>query len=901
MNRWTVLFAAIMFSSFVAIGCSGGGGGSPVVPSANPEITSGSDNSGQIQHPNTSLLGYFDVYLDVGNQTMEVVEDRTASYTINIVPFLNQMASPPNGISLGAIDFDDSDPSNLIVDVEFKWYHPFPTIEQYKVYDFMGVIISNGDSTLGYHNLSVGNYGSDTYMTNADGYTRWFNPTEFTTELIFGWAPGGIQNLKGSAKLNPFKAYGRGLGANSSLWDWLEGGSNNDGVFMPGDGRTMSLEFPMPSDGLVFGYAAVCCWEEQGTGPYTPYHRAEPIAFRVTVEDNVWYDGTDSGGNLIADIDVWAWGDQPNTVQVESTVLSALEPAAPTGGGGANWSTYEIDVPSDVNLNSNDGHDMWVIAECDGHNYINIDGVPAPPSSQTLAAFYRVPLFIATEPYNACPIIDSGVNGNATPSKVAIETYSVVAHDLDPLDTLTYAWTVTDNSTGLPVPGYIGAPGYGGGYLDVNWGSIGVSIGDSFDIDCDVNDGKCTTGATTLLVIIVNADPICELEILSPTMPYDGWAVMVDFDASGSTDPDGDPLTFSWDFDDDGTFGDPYEAGTDDNPQKLYDSDYVGQACVMVEDGIGGETICCVDLDITAYKAKNIELRSGPQGRDIALVRTNGDLYILYSDGQVWKYTEANYYQTGSYHYYSNTVACFMDASANGDSIVSGPKSGGGSYCRSFYASGGAAANHTAFKGPDWSSIVWCPTGGTEINKHCSYYDCSYGGYDSIVWRWQPPTYGGAGGNLMYEGTGISNIHHDYLVGCEADTNSYVYCLEKAPEYRVERRSNYFSTQNGPWWGGFGDTSPNFNDPRDITRDTGNTIYVLDELSTGDPAIKKFSSTGTTQGTYGDTTNISSTPLRIEGTERLFGGSGDNLMFVLHGNTTDGYFLSVFFPGELSI
>ncbi|MCK4719515.1 hypothetical protein KAU08_02580 [bacterium] len=411
----------------------------------------------------------------------------------------------------------------------------------------------------------------------------------------------------------------------------------------------------------------------------------------------------------------------------------------------------------------------------------------------------------------------------------------------------------------------------------------------------------CTTAADTLLVIIVNANPVCELEVLSPTMPYDGWAVMVEFDASGSTDPDGDPLTFSWDFDDDGTFGDPYEAGTDDNPQKLYDSDYVGQACVKLEDGVGGETICCVDLDITAYQAKNIELRSGPQARDIALVKTNGDLYILYSDGQVWKYTEANYYQTGSMLYYSNSVACFMDASANGDSIVSGPKSGGGSYCRSFYASGGGAANHTAFKGPDWSSIVWCPTGGSENNKHCSYYDCSYGSYDSIVWRWQPPTYGGAGGNLMYEGTGISNIHHDYLVGAEADTSGYVYCIEKAPEYRVERRSYYFNTQNGPYWGGFGDTSPNFNDPRDITRDTGNTIYVLDELSTGDPAIKKFSSTGSTQGTFGDTTNISSTPLRIEGTERLFDGSGDNLMFILHGNTTDGYFMSVFFPSEFTI
>ena len=608
MNRWTVLFAAIIFSLFVAIGCSGGGG-SPVAPSAGPEITSGSDNSGQIQHPNTSLLGYYDIYLDAGNQTMEVVEDRTASYTINIVPFLNQMTSPMYGISLGAIDFDDSDPGNLLVDVEFKWYHPFPTHAQYKVYDFMGVIISNGDTTLNYNNLRVGNYGNNTYMTNADGYTRWFNPTEFTTELIFGWAPGGIQNLKGSAKVNPFKAYGKALSLNGSLWSWLESGSNFDGMFQSGAGRTISLEFPMPTDGLVFGYAAVCCWEEQGAGPYTPYHREEPIAFRVTVEDNVWYDGTDSGGNLIADIDIWAWGDQPDTVKVESTVLAGIETATPTGGGGANWSTYEVDIPSDVPLTSNDGHEMWVIAECEGHNYINVSGVPAPSSSQTLAAFYRVPMFIASEPYNNCPEIISGVDGNATPSKKAVEEYTVDAIDADG-ELLIYTWTITDNQTGLPVPGFDALPDLTG-MIEVDWGALGVAPDETFDIDCVVDDGQCFTPADTLAVTIVNATPICELIVVTP-MPAEWFVeVPVEFDATGSIDPDGDPMTFMWDFDDDGTFGDPYDSGTDDNPTYLYDADFTGDVCVQVADDSGAMSECCEPIEVIVKECGSPPCPSG--------------------------------------------------------------------------------------------------------------------------------------------------------------------------------------------------------------------------------------------------------------------------------------------------
>ena len=584
MNRWTVLFAAIMFSLFVAIGCSGGGG-SPVASPAGPEITSGSNNSGQIQQPNTSLLGYFDVYLDVGNQTMEVVEDRTASYTINIVPFLNKMTTPQYGISLGSLDFDDSDPSNLKVGVVFKWHHPFPTITQYKVYDFMGVIISNGDLTLDYHSLRVGNYGSDTYMTNADGYTRWFNPTEFTTEQIFGWAPGGIQNLKGSAKLNPFKAYGYGLSATGSLWNWLEG-SNHEGVFQPGDGRTMLLEFPMPTDGLVFGYVAVCCWEEQGTGPYTPYHRDEPIAFRVTVEDDLYYDGADSGGNLIADIDVWAWGDQPVEVLVESTVLAALETAAPTGGGGANWSTYSIDVSS-APFDSTDGQEMWVIAETDG-NYINISGVSAPPGSEPLAAFYRFPLFIADTPYNTCPVIDDvydDVMGPGmgilefVPSGMGIITYTCDAHDVD-MDTLTFTWYVTDDGVTLD-PLTDGLPGNAiDWYLNFGHGQ--------FDLYVGVDDGSCETFGGPF-DICANDTGVATV-VGEPEPKSDSVET---YDVQAYIDPDGDSLSWDWTITDVST-GDPVTTGWTDNMDGSIEVDWTAVGAQHLDE----YTIDCDILDM---------------------------------------------------------------------------------------------------------------------------------------------------------------------------------------------------------------------------------------------------------------------------------------------------------------
>jgi hypothetical protein len=121
----------MIISVFVALGCSGNGV-NPVTPSAGPDLTNGSDISGQTTGSNTYLFGYYDVYLDITTKTMEVVADRSAAYTLNVVPFLNRMASPKWGITFGDLVVDDTDPLTLKVRVDFEWHHPFPTLDQYK-------------------------------------------------------------------------------------------------------------------------------------------------------------------------------------------------------------------------------------------------------------------------------------------------------------------------------------------------------------------------------------------------------------------------------------------------------------------------------------------------------------------------------------------------------------------------------------------------------------------------------------------------------------------------------------------------------------------------------------------------------------------------------------------------
>ncbi len=584
MYRWTVAFAAIVISSIVALGCSGGNdAGTPVVPASGQDISSGLNTSEPAQQAHNYLLGYYDVYFDINNQTMEVVENRTTNFTINIVPFLNKMTSPPNGISFGTIVLDDSDPELLLIDVEFRWHHPFPTLKQYKVYDFIGAIITDGDIYPGYTGLRRSRRGENTYMTNADGYTRWFNPTEFTTELIFGWAPGGIQNWEGNAHLNPYKYYAKGLGPDDSLWEFLESGSNNDGVFESGGGRTMSLEFPIPpaGDGLVFGYAAICCWEEQFDGPYTPYHRDESIACKVTVTDNLYYiDSFNYGGNLILDIDIWAWEEQPSEIKVESSVLTSPVLVTDPLIGGEHYSTYHLDVPSGT-IDGTEGHSFWVIAESSAYNYINIEGVPAPHETEALTAYFLFPLYVADAPYNIPPIIDSGVTGEEDLSVGAVETYNVTAHDDDPGDVLSYSWTVTDNSTSTPVSGYDGVPGDGAGNLIVDFGAIGSTVGDSYDIDCDVSDGKDETAATTLTATVTNTPPVIDSGVDGDDEPF-----ILDTETYSVTahDDDFDPLTYSWTVTDNST-GTP----------------------VTGYDGVTGDGSGNLDVDWAAVGAENLD------------------------------------------------------------------------------------------------------------------------------------------------------------------------------------------------------------------------------------------------------------------------------------------------------
>ncbi len=110
----------------------------------------------------------------------------------------------------------------------------------------------------------------------------------------------------------------------------------------------------------------------------------------------------------------------------------------------------------------------------------------------------------------------------------------------------------------------------------------------------DANGSPATASATgTVNVTVLDSPPIPVLAKVPATTPD----VPIVFNASASTDPDGNPLTFVWNFGDGST-------GTGATPSHAYTGDGVYSVTVTVSDGymtvVGGETVAISDRPPTA-------------------------------------------------------------------------------------------------------------------------------------------------------------------------------------------------------------------------------------------------------------------------------------------------------------
>ncbi len=401
--HWLVL-AAVLALNAVLFGCAGNQ--NPLTPDAqDPAVNAVISNSNAPDSATSDshyLWGYWTCRLDEDTRTIEVIPARTNNLHVNVLMFLQQ-GTPYLLIKNLVMTADTID-----VDVELR--HPFPGMSQYTGFDVRGIFIVPG-SVGGYDDSGILHADpSETYLTNADGWTRWWNPGEFPIgDNIFSYMDGHLgtpydgYNL--DSTLNAYKYFCDDLDNDDGL-DQLEIGHR--GLFQSGyaNERHYSIHYDSMA-GLVFNYAVDASWDTPNPDPPVvvpddfPPEANAPEAYRiephVPVNTLFYEDDVNKGGTATVAVDVYDWfGCDYTNLRVQRNdgwVLALTSPA----GGTPDFSTYEFDLIG-ADLGSSDPVELLISAESMDATYGLGD-----LSDQNVATymFYSVP--VSTTAFN--PIV----------------------------------------------------------------------------------------------------------------------------------------------------------------------------------------------------------------------------------------------------------------------------------------------------------------------------------------------------------------------------------------------------------------------------------------------------------------------------------------------------------------
>jgi len=326
------------------VGCSGSGSHLATTP-----ITSGQDvtNSANPTPSNHIIWEMGDVTIDTEAGTATVVPLRTAEFNLNVVKFLQPPAGSTSNIGI-ALDLPNSNIANAYIELDLTLKHPFPAT-QYWGFDTR-VIVFGGGSTVGKHDTSVV-YPSNTElrMVNADGYTRWWNRTEFgPLGKIFGYTDGKLApsfTPTSWGTVNGYKYFATGVSSTQVPPNPAE---STRGSFSSGQvARRMKLQFPKVTSPFKFKYSIDTSYDNPTVKPPTsvsdfPPEANTPEAYQVVVTEDTtastaFFNPDDStfGGDLSLTVEVWDWKQGGGTVANEIDGIWLESPTLLNNQGGA--------------------------------------------------------------------------------------------------------------------------------------------------------------------------------------------------------------------------------------------------------------------------------------------------------------------------------------------------------------------------------------------------------------------------------------------------------------------------------------------------------------------------------------------------------------------------------------
>ncbi len=295
------------------IGCSG----------ANTDVTVPGTGSNSIPdvRSGTLCLGAWQIAINKATSQVDVYQARGSDYSLNVLTFLEP---PPLGNL--TIDFNTLKIADPLIDVDVILTHPIPD-QVFTGFDVRGVV-----------------FGPD--VLNADGYTPYMNPDDFTG-VPFGYqdgllgAPDSFANYPDT--LNGYKYFADTLGKDADLWDFFSDENNllKRGKFsaLTKNTRHYTLSWSTsPVSFFIFNYAIYASYNWPNGEPpvelddfdVSTSNCQEAFCFTATVtENNLYYDGSEGGGDLSLDVELWDWmGFASYDVSIESDDIFGPTPVS---------------------------------------------------------------------------------------------------------------------------------------------------------------------------------------------------------------------------------------------------------------------------------------------------------------------------------------------------------------------------------------------------------------------------------------------------------------------------------------------------------------------------------------------------------------------------------------------
>jgi len=496
MKRTAFLLVAIAI--IIVAGCQSGMTNDPIFPQ---DIASAQNS---VAAPR-GLWGLYEFTYSGDTGSFDIIPLRTATFSANVTNFLG--GSPPKvGVEINSIDGD-------VFDIDVILSHPFPGLDVYTGFDVLGVFIGEGSLTAQWNpDLAYGG-PDDQRLLNADGYTRWYNPSEFNgTMPLFSYVHGQLATpgYKASATLMPYKYFSDDVEVTDDAWTVLTApGYAGRGCFTPTTNRrNYIIQFP-DAVGVTFNYAVVANWEPNVNDPDPPgslddfppeANAREAVLCNINMDDSTMYwDGSAGSGSFIADISILDWYAQASgameeytirlSTDVNSTVYDFSSSEMTPTGFGDNYYTYHVEFDPDSIHGLN--HWLWVVVEYPGYDYGNDYGVPNDAEGVLQACFYYE-FEISGEAGNQPPVVLSGVDGPDEVTNCNTSTYSVTVDDPDG-DPLTYTWSLVDNSSPDDDFSITGEDED----MEVAWEDHPEG---TYRINCRISDGEFEVEATPLVV-----------------------------------------------------------------------------------------------------------------------------------------------------------------------------------------------------------------------------------------------------------------------------------------------------------------------------------------------------------------------------------------------------------------